>query len=54
MENEQYFKQLICDNCENYQGGNIPKGVTLQDYLEMTECIGCGCKKLRRLNLSDY
>lgn len=52
MEDE-YFKQLICNNCLQYQGGIIPKGTTIKEYCGFTECIKCGCKELRQLNADE-
>jgi hypothetical protein len=53
MEKTTYFEQLICGNCMQYQGGKIPFGVEIRDYSLMTECIKCGCKKLRKLHSDE-
>lgn len=53
MEENKYFIQLICDNCESYQGGYIQKGIPVKTYLLSTECKKCGCKNLRKTTLEE-
>ena len=43
-----YFYRVMCKNCDNRKWIEIPKSVTVEDYLERAKelsCGICGCKE---------
>lgn len=43
-EENTYEFDLDCENCENRESYDIPKGKTLKEYLKDEICDNCGCK----------
>lgn len=50
---EFYREKTCCGNCRTYQGVDIPKGITILNFLKITECFKCGCKELRLAKIDE-
>ena len=40
---ETYEKRIICLNCGKVKVINIPKGMTVMDFMKAEICENCGC-----------
>lgn len=46
MENETYYVKVTCGNCGASSGREVPKGVTISQFLGHECCGACGCASL--------
>ena len=44
---ETYTYRAVCTNCGNRELIEIPKGITIEQYLSGRGCDNCGCNTYR-------
>lgn len=44
---DTYEHREGCDNCSKMQTFDIPKGVTICDFMRGVKCSNCGCSMIR-------
>lgn len=46
-DKDTYTVRLFCGNCGQNTVVEIPKGMSIKDYVREHECSTCGCTTLR-------
>ena len=46
MFNKKYKTNVWCNNCNTHSEVSVPKGVTLNQFVESGSCPNCGCATL--------